>query len=162
MIEKIKKLLSDKEKMKHYVTYFIFGVLTTIVGFVTFGVVLKLFPDLNENIPNIISIVVAILFAFFTNRKFVFKSTGNTMFQEFIKFISGRAGVSVFEVGFFALLTFIFPKTDFWAFIAKGIDCFFVMILNYIVSRFFVFKKDGTEDKDKNEKDKAIEKEQNN
>ncbi len=141
MFEKIKKLLKDKEKMKHYITYFIFGVLTTIVGFVVFGVMLKLFPNLNENISNIVSIIVAIIFAFFTNRKYVFKSTGNTMLQEFIKFVSGRAGVSVFEIGFFALLTFIFPKTDFWAFVAKGIDCFFVIILNYIVSRFFVFNK---------------------
>ena len=137
-MEKIKALLADKEKLRHYIIYFVFGVLTTIVSFGSFWVIRRFIPDLDENIANMISIFLAIVFAYFTNRTYVFKSKEDNILKEFSKFLLSRASSFIFETVTFWLLTTFAP---FHEMIDKLICSFFVMIINYVISRFFVFKK---------------------
>ena len=139
----IKELLKDKEKIKHYVSYLIVGVLTTVVSWGSFWLLRRFVPTLNENIANIISIILAIIFAYFTNRIYVFKSTEINMIKEFSKFVLSRLSSMVFETGVFWLIN-EFTHID--EMINKIICSFFVIIINYVVSRFFVFNK-KTEDK---------------
>ena len=130
-------IFKNKEKMKHLIIYGIFGVLTTAVSFCSFYILRKIFDSVNENILNFISIVLAIFFAYFTNRKYVFKSTNKNIFEEFLKFVGSRALSALFEiVAFFILNTLL--KID--GMIAKAIISIGVIILNYIFSKIFVFK----------------------
>lgn len=124
--------------MKHYFVYIVFGVLTTAVDWLSFWLLKSFVPALNENISNALAVVVSIIFAYFTNREYVFKSDENNKVQEFLKFFASRLfslGVNV--VSFWLLTDFV----NLNAYIAKAIIAVFVVILNYITSKIFVFKK---------------------
>ncbi len=132
------KLLKEKEKLKELIIYGIFGVLTTAVSFGSFYLLRKIFPFVNETILNTISIILAILFAYVTNRKYVFKSEEKNILKEFIKFAGSRSVSALFEViAFFILNTFL--KLE--GMMAKAIVSIVVIILNYVLSKVFVFTK---------------------
>ena len=139
-MEKLKVLIK-KVLTKEIIFYVIFGVLTTVVNFLVFY--LLTLTKLDENIANIIAIIIAVLFAYFTNRKFVFNSTAVTTkekLQEFSKFIVGRAFSMVIEaVGFYLLFNIIKLGT----LISKIIISIIVIILNFFISKFFAFKKNN-------------------
>ncbi|MBQ9279910.1 MAG: GtrA family protein [Clostridia bacterium] len=137
MIEKIKKLVHDKEKMMHYIRYLVVGVLTTVVSWGSFWILRHLVPALEENIANMISIALAIIFAYFTNRNYVFRSTETNKWKEFFKFLLSRLSSFLFEAGGFWLLNTFTPVDEM---INKIICSFFVIIINYVISKFFVFK----------------------
>ncbi len=138
-MEKLNELIK-KVLTKEVILYIIFGVLTTIVNLVVFYL-LTTFTSLDENLSNIIAIITCVLFAYFTNRKFVFNSTANTFkekFQEFYKFMLGRAFTMVIEaVGFYLLFSIIGIQEM----ISKVLISIIVIILNFFISKFFAFKK---------------------
>lgn len=133
----IQKMKNDKEYRKHIITYLVFGVITTLVSWGSFWAIRKYIPILNENIANIISIVLAVVVAYITNRKYVFLSNEKNIIKEFIAFCSGR------------LVTMMFETIAFWIFatvlginemlVKVGVSVI-VVILNYIISKIFVFK----------------------
>lgn len=138
-MEQIKSLI-EKFFTKEVIFYAIFGVLTTIVN-ITIFFVLTHFIHLEENLSNAIAIVLAVLFAYFTNRKIVFNSTASTpkeKLNEFLKFILGRAFSMIVEmIGFFLM----FNIMSIQEFISKIIISIIVIILNFFISKFFAFKK---------------------
>ena len=129
-----KKLLT-----KEVIFYIIFGVFTTIVNIGSFYILTN-FINLEKNISNLLSIIIAVLFAYFTNRKLVFNSqatTFNEKLNEFFKFIVGRAFTMVVEfVGFFVL----FNLLHIHELISKTSITIIVIILNFFISKFFAFK----------------------
>lgn len=135
-IEKIIKKFFTKEIL----LYGIFGVLTTIVNLVTFWIFESIIKW-DENISNIIAIMVSILFAYFTNRKWVFASQAVNIKEkvhEFIRFISGRCLTMIIEfVGCYLLF-----KTPIPTMVTKLIITVLVIILNFFISKFFAFKND--------------------
>lgn len=137
-MEKIKQLLK-KILSKEVIFYIIFGVLTTIVNLLVFYILTHL--HLDENLSNIIAILVAVLFAYFTNRKLVFNSTAITFkenLKEFYKFMLGRAFTMILEiVGFYLLFNIL----NIQEFISKLLITIIVIILNFFISKFFAFKK---------------------
>lgn len=138
-MEKLKGLFK-KFCTKEVIFYGIFGVLTTLVNVGVFYLLTK-FIHLEENLANVIAIIVAILFAYFTNRKMVFNSNASTLkenFHEFIKFIIGRSFTMVVElVGFFLLFNILHIQE----LISKLTITILVIILNFFISKFFAFKK---------------------
>ena len=119
------------------IRYVFFGGCTTLVNLVSFFVLRKL--DVELNIANIISIILAILFAYVVNSKFVFQDKCETLrdhIQPFCKFISARLVTMVIEVGGVWLLVSVMGLNDT---IGKFLTQFIVLILNYIFSKFFVF-----------------------
>jgi len=140
MKNNIKKLV-EKFLTKEIILYGIFGVLTTIVNLVVFWI-LESILNWNENISNIIAIVTSILFAYFTNRVWVFNSQAVNIkekFNEFVRFISGRCVTMIIEfVGCFLLF-----KTPIPTMISKLAITVIVIILNFFISKFFAFKKMG-------------------
>ena len=135
-MEKLRKLI-----LRFYendvVRYVFFGGCTTLVNLVCFFVLRKC--NLELNVANIISIVVAILFAYVVNSKFVFQDKCETLkdhIQPFCKFISARLLTMVVEVGGVWLLV---TKMGFSDMIGKFVTQFIVLALNYIFSKFFVF-----------------------
>lgn len=144
------KVLVQKIFNREVIFYLIFGVLTTIVNiFVSY--VLKAFLHLEENLASTIGIIASILFAYFTNRKWVFNSTARVAKEkwiEFGKFILGRSITMVIEIlGVFLLTKVLYAFygifSDNIAFlIDKSIITVIVIVLNFFISKFFTFKKD--------------------
>lgn len=134
----IKKFLT-----REVILYIIFGILTTCVNIISFMILSSIF-NIEENLASNIGIVIAVLFAYFTNRKLVFNSTASTLSQnlkEFGKFILGRAFTMVVEsVGFWFLFSVI-NLTYLDGLISKLIISIIVIILNFFISKFFAFKK---------------------
>ena len=95
---------------------------------------------MNDNLANIIAIIMSVLFAYFTNKDWVFHSEAKNFKQrsaEFGKFMAGRAFTMILEFGLDALLF----KTSIPKMVTKVVITIIVVILNYFFSKFFAFKK---------------------
>ena len=132
MKQLIKKLYASS-----VVRYVFFGGCTTQVNLISFYVLRKLRVGLN--IANVISIILAILFAYVVNSRFVFQDKCQTLadhIRPFCKFISARLMTMVIEVGGVWLLVAKLGMNDM---VGKFATQFIVLILNYVFSKFFVF-----------------------
>ena len=119
------------------VRYVFFGGCTTMVNLVSFYIFRRLGVDLNA--ANLLSIVLAILFAYIVNSRFVFQNrceTPKDHIRPFCKFISARLVTMLIEVGGVWLLVQVIGMNDM---AGKFATQFLVLILNYVFSRFFVF-----------------------
>lgn len=137
-MEKINKLIK-KMLDRDVILYIIFGILTTLVNFVTFYILNSLMK-VNANISNLVAIPLAILFAYFTNRKWVFHTQAKGFkenFNEFCKFIAGRAVTMIIEF-FGCMLLFMIPIPEI---VSKLIVSVIIIILNFFISKFFAFKQ---------------------
>ena len=138
-MEKIINLVK-KVCTKEVIFYGIFGILTTVVNIGLFYI-LTSFAHLEGNLSNNIAIIVAVLFAYFTNRKLVFNSKASNAKEkliEFFKFILGRAFTMVLEsLGFYLLFNILGIQE----LISKASITIIVIILNSFISKFFAFKK---------------------
>ena len=137
-MELIKKV-KEKLFVREIIMYLVFGILTTLVNWVTYFVLVDVF-NIEENISNIIAIILSILFAYFTNSYIVFKTKRSNIkerIDEFFKFILGRAFTMIFEIVGFFLMFNILGVTDI---ISKPFITFLVIIMNYFISKYFAFK----------------------
>ena len=141
-MKKIKKLIK-KFCTREVIFYAIFGVLTTLVNIISFYVLHSIF-NIDENLSSNIGIILAVLFAYFTNRKLVFNSQANTFKEkiiEFGKFILGRLFTMIIEsVGFYLMFN-ILNITYLDGLVSKCAITVIVIILNFFISKFFAFKK---------------------
>jgi len=139
MIDTIKKLY---KKYREQIIYLIVGGLTTVVSLLAYYIPVLTFLDpdnpLQLQIANVISWVCAVTFAYFTNRSFVFQSKNPNMLVEAIKFVGARVSTLLIDMAIMALLVTLLKMNDK---LAKLIVQVVVFILNYIFSKFFVFKK---------------------
>lgn len=137
-MDKIKQLIK-KFSTREATLYIAFGVLTTLVNLVSFYIMVDILKW-EANISNVIAIILAILVAYITNKKMVFHSETKTFKEkvvEFVKFMLGRAVTMIIEfVGGFVL--FKLPISNI---ISKVFLTFIVIILNFFISKFLVFKK---------------------
>ena len=127
-------------KYKEIVLYLFFGVLATVVSIGSFTVLYDV-ALLNEHLANIISWVLAVSFAFMTNRTWVFVDAvkiNKSFIKQMIEFFSGRVlSLAVEEV---FILVFV-SMLSFNAFAIKVITQVIVIVLNYFISKFWVFNK---------------------
>ena len=137
--ELVKKLLT-----KEVILYAVFGVLTTIVNIGSFYL-MTYFLHIDDNLANNMAIVLAVLFAYITNRNLVFHSEAkgfSEKFIEFCKFILGRL-VTMFIESFGGSLLFKYLPIP--TIISKCIITVVVIILNFFISKFFAFKTTNKE-----------------
>ena len=95
---------------------------------------------LNVTISNFLSVILSILFAYITNKLFVFRShckTFGELFFEFVKFVGARGITMIIEVGGVFLLINILGIHEF---ISKLFTQVIVIIGNYFISKLIVFK----------------------
>jgi putative flippase GtrA len=133
------------QKHREMLLYLFFGGLTTVVSIGSFWVCASAL-QLNEHIANTVSWLLAVLFAFVTNRLWVFQAPTNgfgAFVKQILKFYGGRlATFAAEEVIILLFITWLgFP--DLAVKIAAQVV---VLILNYIVSKLFVFKKKNDEE----------------
>ena len=136
------KLLVLYKKYEEVINYLIVGVLTTIVSWAAAWIAEQLLDaDISwqNAVINTISWVAGVVFGYFTNRKYVFKSTNPQMVKEFISFASGRISTLLLDV-VIMFVTVNLLHMHYW--VAKiFISAVLVMIANYVLSKVFVFKK---------------------
>jgi len=127
------------EQYKEIIHYVIFGGLTTLVNIVVFYL-LDSVLDISYLIANAVAIAAAILFAFFTNKRYVFESKSTSWqeeLREFGLFVGVRAGTGVFDMlSMWILVSLLHTDTS----IAKILTQFVVVVLNYVFSKLVVFK----------------------
>ena len=136
MMQKIRSLL---EKYWDVVTYLFFGVLTTVVNYLIYLPVYNLL-GLTAAVSNAIAWVVAVAFAYLTNKPFVFRShdwSAKTVVPELTKFVGCRLASGVMEtVILFVTVDLLGWNGNLWRLVTSVL----VVILNYLASTLLVFK----------------------
>lgn len=125
--------------------YLIVGLLTTIVSLAVKWIMYATICDpeidtyFNQQLPVDVSWVIAVLFAYVTNRKFVFQSKNKNIFKEFSSFVGSRILTFLMEKGLTWLLLTILNIN---AYVVTIINQVLITIFNYVFSKLFVFKKE--------------------
>lgn len=137
-MKKIKELYF---KYKEVINYLVFGGLSTVVNFVTYFIAARMI-GIEEVISSGISWFVAVLFAYITNKLFVFesKTTGKKeLLKEIASFFLARiVSGALCDVGTFAVMVKVFNINDI---ISKIVTQVMVVIVNYVFSKLIIFKK---------------------
>ena len=138
-MEQIKKLYL---KYKEIINYLIVGVLTTLVSLTIYYISVFTFlnPDnaIQLQIANIISWIAGVIFAYITNRKFVFESKEKNKVKEAGKFVTSRIITLIMDmlIMYFGVTLLLFNDK-----IVKLVSQIIIIISNYIFSKLFVFRK---------------------
>lgn len=125
---------------REIILYTVFGVTTTILNIGCFALLTKVF-NMEENLANILSILLAITVAFFTNRKMVFNSQAKTfkdILIEVYKFAMARAFTMFIEIFGFNLMFYSLHINEF---VSKTFLTVLAISLNFVFSKLFIFKK---------------------
>lgn len=137
MFKRIKDLYNRYKEVIHYI---IFGGLTTVVNIVVFFL-LESGLSWPYLCANAIAIAAAVLFAYITNKLFVFESKTTTVwaaFLEFLRFISFRLLSGVIDMlAMWLLVDGLGQDTD----LSKILTQVIVVVLNYIFSKLYIFNK---------------------
>lgn len=138
MKELVKKFLN-----REVIMYLIFGVLTTIVSLaVYYGLIFTILNPENAiqlQIANIISWIAGVIFAYVTNRKYVFESKETNKVKEVSKFVTSRLSTLFLDMLVMFIGVTLLKANDK---IIKLISQVLVILANYILSKLFVFKKE--------------------
>lgn len=154
------------EKYREIISYLFFGIITTVVSMGVYFALLALFeygvgidpsePRFNavRLLAQVLQWIAGVLVAFFTNKKWVFESgdtSTKTTLNELVTFSVGRLGTlgldtlltfgTVLVLEYFGYEPFAFVITftaDLWS---KIVSSVVVVVTNYVISKYFVFKK---------------------
>ena len=136
------KLINIYKKNKEVINYLIFGVLTTAINLLTYFLLTTIWLDVTKiielQIANIISWVIAVIFAYVTNGKYVFESDNCNKLKEIFSFFVARLLTLILDMIIMYLGVNILLLND--KFI-KIISQILIIVSNYILSKLFVFKK---------------------
>ena len=149
------KMISNLlKKYKELITYVIFGGLTTVVNLVSFKLFNIILGEEYYLISNVIAWFIAVIFAYVTNKLFVFESRSwkaNVIIKEIISFFAARVfSLGIEELGLWILVDLlrfdtysisIFGIVIGGKMIAKIVLAVIVVVLNYIFSKLVIFKK---------------------
>ena len=133
------------KKYDEIINYLIFGALTTVVTIITYAIFTSTFLSaktaLDIQIANVLSWIIAVTFAYLTNRKFVFKSKvqGTKRAKEIINFFLARISSLIIEMLFMNVTVTLLSYNDL---ICKVIAQVIVIVFNYICSKLIIFKKE--------------------
>ena len=128
------------ERKKEVIGYLFFGVLTTLTNIVSYVVLSKLF-EVDYKLATTIAWGISVLFAFITNKLYVFNSKETNIVliaKEFTSFTFFRLLSYLMDLGMMVLMI-EWLKTD--DLIAKIVANFFVVFFNYFASKYVIFKK---------------------
>ncbi|WP_296790730.1 GtrA family protein [uncultured Methanobrevibacter sp.] len=116
--------------------YVVFGVLTTLVNIGVYFVLTRL--GINYLLSNILAWFFSVLFAYVTNRRWVFESKSPNVLKECVLFFSGRIFSGVIDTGLMWLFIDVLAIGDV---ISKTVIQVIVVVLNYVISKWVVFNE---------------------
>ena len=141
------KNLWKKFVTKETISYLVFGVLTTVVSLVSYKIATILLtgggePDIIQvQLSTVISWVLAVAFAYITNKLFVFGSKSfetKLLLKEISAFVGARILSLLYEMIWMYVTVKLLNMNDF---LCKFIAQFVIVVLNYLFSKLFIFKK---------------------
>lgn len=133
-------LLAKGRKFRELFLYLIFGGLTTVINILVYFLLARLFL-INYQVSTVIAWVLSVLFAFVTNKIFVFESKNESRkddFREILSFFTFRILSLGIDMGSMYVMVQVLFLDDL---IAKIIANIIVVIVNYLFSKLFIFKK---------------------
>ena len=133
----LRRFYAPYEKHKQVLLYLFFGGLTTVVSIGSFALA-DMF--LNELVANVISWILAVTFAYLTNRVWVFgsKAKGREVAKEALSFYTAR----LTTLGAEELLIFVFvTQLSCNGLLIKILAQILILVGNYLLSKFLIFKK---------------------
>lgn len=136
-IESIKKLFTQH---KAIIFYLFFGGGTTLINFISYAACTRLF-SFGTMIATIVAWFLSILFAYITNRKWVFHSSATTVraiLVEAFAFFFCRLTTGLADIGMMWFFAVFLGYNDLIVKISANIA---VVIMNYSISKWFIFKK---------------------
>ena len=128
------------KKYKESIMYLIFGILTVIINISSYIFITRILK-LEILTSNIIAWIIAVIFAYITNKLYVFQSktrTNKELIKEFSSFVSCRVLSLLLEIILMYIMIDIMFINDF---IVKIFTNIIVIVLNYILSKIIIFKK---------------------
>ena len=136
----LQRLINEITRRREFILYVIFGALTSLVSIISFALMNRVIGA-NEHLSNVVSWILAVTFAFLTNRAWVFpqKWTGWSGFlMQGAKFYAGR----LFTLAVEEVILYVFVTRLQWdSLIVKAVAQVIVIALNYIISKLIVFRK---------------------
>ncbi|MGL5042839.1 MAG: GtrA family protein [Culicoidibacterales bacterium] len=132
------KKMIVKIKNREIILYIIFGVLTTIVNYITYYFFTRglLFTSL---FANLIAWCISVLFAYLTNKLYVFKSktvNSTQVLRELLLFISARLLSGLFDLAFVYIFVEVVGVADLPIKIFSNI---IVIVGNWMISKMIIF-----------------------
>lgn len=121
-----------KKLTKEMALYLIFGVLTTLVNFIAYVAALRI-SHVTAAVASSVAWLVAVLFAYAVNRRYVFGCEGSLM-----GFFGARICSGLMEIALMASLVDVLRLHPLLTKIAVGVA---VTVMNYLASRYFVFRR---------------------
>ena len=142
MIKLVKKIIDFFIKLlgREVFMYLLFGGLTTLINIIVYY--LCTLVKMSTGISTTIAFIVSVIFAYITNRKWVFESKATTkkkILNEIWKFLSVRIGTYFMDL---LLMILLVDKLSWNGLICKIIVNILVIVLNYIASKLIIFKKE--------------------
>ena len=134
------KIIELYKKYQEIIKYLIIGVLTTIINYVAFAIFVKIL-NIDMHISNIVAWIVSVIFAYFTNKLFVFESKS---------FKIQVIGKEIFTFGVARIFSLLLEEAILYIFvnllnmnqmIIKLVANIIVIIVNYILSKYIIFRK---------------------
>lgn len=127
------------KKYKQPLLYLFFGFLTTAVNLATFWFLISV-AHINALIANVIAWIVGVIFAYITNRIWVFRSSDPAVAKEAVSFMAGR----LFTLGAEELILWLgIDLLRVNTMLIKVIAQIIVIVGNYVISKWFVFRQKG-------------------
>ncbi|MBQ3547042.1 MAG: GtrA family protein [Clostridia bacterium] len=123
------------KKYKQPLLYIVFGIATTLVNFIAYFLLSKL--SFGTAISTVLAWLISVIFAFFTNRKYVFNASKNGFLKQLFGFFSMRIATGVLDLLIMVLFVDVLEFNDL---LIKLLLNILVIILNYFFSKFLVFK----------------------
>lgn len=137
-MEKVKQLWI---KYKEVINYLMFGVLTTLVNYVSYIIFTRVF-SVDMFVSNLVAWFLSVVFAFITNKLIVFESkefTPKVIVKEGVSFMIARVFSLLLDMLILYLMADLLGMNDL---IVKIISNVIVIIVNYVLSKFLIFKKE--------------------
>mgnify|MGYP003303390506 CR=1 FL=1 len=142
MKELINKVIEIYKKYKMPILYLIFGGLTTLLNIATYFIFYNIL-EISNVISTIIAWIVGVIFAFVTNKIYVFESKSKSIFYELTTFLACRLATGAIDLGIMYLTVDILKWNGLFM---KVISNVIVIILNFVFSKLIVFKNKEKEE----------------
>lgn len=132
---------NNKEVLREIIVYLIVGVLTMIVTIAVYYLCTKFLSPYNPfelQVANVISWIIAVIFAYFANRKYTFRSTDDNIIKEGVAFVLSRIGTLILDMVIMFVMVTVLILDDR---LSKIVSQIAVVAANYLTGKFWVFKK---------------------
>ena len=127
----------NKKITREILLYVFFGAITTLINTVAYWM-LYYVADVSNTISNIISWILAVVFAYITNKIWVFEKGNKSTLKEATEFFASRISTGVLDI----IIMYVAVEVLYLeGGIIKIISNVIVIILNYLLSKLFVFRK---------------------